>query len=104
MLDLAQVDPLDELGYPGLHGVFAATTPGMTAEEIAMVSKFRHPKISYTTTSQLTAAGFPVIPTPGSNPLHASIVVPQRLTDAQAATLSAIFQQNIRLNPAYGRP
>ena len=58
--------------------------------------------ISYTTVAEPAARGFPVIPTPDHNPLHADIVVPNsRLSPEQAAALSALFQRNIRPNPAY---
>jgi len=54
-----------------------------------------------TTTGQLAASGFRVIPTPGRNPLHVDIVVSSPMTPAQAATLSALFKADIRPNPTY---
>jgi hypothetical protein len=67
-----------------------------------MISKFPNRKISFTTVEELAAKGFPVIPTPDDNPLHADIVVPNStLSPEQAEAISALFRKNIRDNPAY---
>jgi RHS repeat-associated protein len=98
-----RVDPIAR--YQGLYGISSASAPNMTPEQIATISKFPNRMITYTTVGELAARGFPVIPTPDDNPLHADIVVPNsRLTPEQAATLSALFQRNIRPNPTYVKP
>jgi len=57
--------------------------------------------ISVTTTGQLAAAGFRVIPTPDQNPLHVDSVLSSPIAPAQAATLSALFKADMRPNSTY---
>jgi len=59
----AGVDSLTKLGYPGLYGISSSMgSPGMRPEDIAMIAKFQHRKISYTTVTVLQNAGSRIIP------------------------------------------
>ena len=95
---------LTEVGLPGQYGMSSTSAPNMSVDQLAAVARYPNAQLSYTIVPELNGLGYRVEPTPRplTNPLHASILLPPgepELTDAQAATLSALFGQHIIPNP-----